>query len=96
MMEDNFARAFRALDEATVKLTELGEMIDGTDILVCVTHNVPAEEDDSRPPAGDGYVWETIQWVDWARADMAWPRYRERIDIPFPPTHWQPLPDPPQ
>lgn len=57
---------------------------DGTDILVCVTHNLPDDE------------WETIQWVDWRRGDdVVWPRYWERIDIPFPPTHWMPLPEPP-
>lgn len=57
---------------------------DGTSILVCVTHNT-----------WDG-EWETIQWVDWARDGVAiWPNYQHRIDIPFPPTHWMPLPNPP-
>lgn len=56
---------------------------DGTEILVCVTHSL-----------GDG-EWQTIQWVDWQRGDQVWPHYRERIDIPFPPTHWRPLPAPP-
>jgi hypothetical protein len=57
---------------------------DGTDILVCMTHNLPDGE------------WETIQWVDWARDTIEWPIFRDRIDIPFPPTHWMPLPDAPQ
>ena len=69
---------------------------DGTDILVCVTHNVPSEECDSRPSASDGYVWETLQWVDWARDPYEWPICRGRVDIPFPPTHWMPLPEPPE
>ena len=57
---------------------------DGTDVLVCVTHNMPDGE------------WETIQWVDWQRSPrVRWPNYAARIDIPFPPTHWMPLPAPP-
>lgn len=55
---------------------------DGTDILVCVTHSLP-----------DG--WKTVQWVDWTKGDTLWPHFQERIDIPFPPTHWMPLPAPP-
>lgn len=57
--------------------------MDGTDILVCVTHNLPDGE------------WETIQWVDYIIADDAFPIYSDRCDIPFPPTHWMPLPAPP-
>lgn len=57
---------------------------DGTDILVCCTHNLPN---------GD---WCTIQWVDWAVNDDHWPVYRSRIDVPFAPTHWMPLPEAPQ
>ena len=57
--------------------------MDGTDILVCVTRNLP----------DDG--WETIQWVDWQTKRVRWPTYRDRDDIPFPPTHWMPLPEPP-
>jgi len=56
---------------------------DGSDILVCVTHNLP-----------DG-TWETIQWVDWRRGSDVWPVFRDRIDIPFAPTRWMPLPAPP-
>lgn len=57
--------------------------LDGTDILVCVTHNLSADE------------WETIQWVDWRVPGLVWPIYADRVDIPFPPTHWMPLPSPP-
>lgn len=56
---------------------------DGTQILVCITYNLP-----------DGH-WETIQWVDWQKPPFVWPIYRDRIDIPYSPTHWMPLPDPP-
>ena len=66
-----------------------------TEALVCVTYNVPADEDDSRPSAGDGYVWETAQWTDWFSRRDGWFRFPMLIDIPFPPTHWQPLPTPP-
>lgn len=55
---------------------------DGTKILVCITYGL------------DG-GWETIQWVDWQKGPFVWPIYQDRIDIPFPPTHWQPLPEPP-
>ena len=57
---------------------------DGTEILVCMTHNLP-----------DCGAWETIMWVDWQRGPYVWPNYERRIDIPFPPTRWQPLPPPP-
>jgi len=57
---------------------------DGTDILVCVTHNLSADE------------WETMQWVDWQVPGMEWPVFTDRIDIPFQPTHWMPLPAPPK
>jgi hypothetical protein len=56
---------------------------DGTEILVCMTHNTP-----------DG-GWETIQWVDWQCAPYIWPRFMDRVDIPFAPTHWMSLPAPP-
>jgi len=56
---------------------------DGTSILVCVTHNTC------------DHTWETVQWIDWARGAYIWPIYQQRIDIPFPPTHWMPLPPPP-
>lgn len=58
---------------------------DGTEILVCVSYNLGCEE--------DGY--ETKTWVDWALEPYVWPQFRDRIDIPFPPTHWMPLPSPP-
>ena len=57
---------------------------DGTDLLVAITHSLGADE------------WEAIQWVDWQTDDTKWPIYQRRIDIPFPPTHWMPLPPPPQ
>lgn len=58
---------------------------DGTDILVCVTYNLPDGE------------FETLMWVDWRKGDdVVWPIYRDRIDIPFPPTLWQPLPAEPE
>ena len=64
--------------------------------LVCVTHNVPADEGGTRPPTDvDGYVWETVMWTDWFDADHGWFRYPRLIEIPFPPTHWMPLPDAP-
>jgi hypothetical protein len=66
-----------------------------TDALVCVTYNVPGEEDDSRPPAGDSYVWETVQWVDWYSKERGWFCYPRLVEIPFPPTHWRALPEPP-
>lgn len=56
---------------------------DGSEILVCVTYNLSSDE------------WETMTWVDWEAPPHIWPVYRSRIDIPFPPTHWQPLPKPP-
>lgn len=67
-----------------------------TDALVCVTHNVPAEENDTRPKTDvEGYVWETLQWVDWHDNDGRWFSFGQLIHIPFPPSHWQPLPAPP-
>jgi len=61
---------------------------DGTDILVCMTHSLGVGDD-------GGTEWETIQWVDWQKEPYFWPIFRERVDIPFPPTHWQRLPPPP-
>lgn len=67
------------------------------DVLVCVTHNVPSEEGDKRPPTGeDGYVWETVQWVDCYLGEKGWFVFPHLIHVPFPPTHWMPLPAPPQ
>lgn len=57
---------------------------DCEDILVCVTYNLDDRE------------YETKQWVDsWFDEIKSWMVYGERIDIPFPPTHWMPLPKPP-
>lgn len=56
---------------------------DGTQILVCVTYSLGSDE------------WETKMWVDFAKDPYIWPTYWERIDIPFEPTHWMPLPSPP-
>ena len=56
---------------------------DGTDVLVCVTYNLPDDE------------WQTATWVDNWFAD-GWTRWADRIDIPFTPTHWMPLPEPPR
>jgi hypothetical protein len=56
---------------------------DGTDILVTMTHGLGDEE------------WDNIQWVDYCLTDENWIIFKRRIDIPFPPTHWMPLPDPP-
>jgi len=56
---------------------------DGTDILVCVTYNLSADE------------FETKVWVDWQTPAERWPVYWGRIDVPFQPTHWMPLPAPP-
>lgn len=53
------------------------------DILVCVTHSL-----------GDG-EWETIQWVD-SFFDGAWMTLPRLIEVPMPPTKWQPLPPPPE
>lgn len=53
------------------------------DVLVCSTHSLPDDE------------WETIQWVDYLGLDN-WQRYRDRFDIPFPPSHWMHLPSPPK
>lgn len=67
-----------------------------TDALVCVTHNVPAEEGDTRRPTGvEGYVWETVQWVDWFSKEHGWFSYPHLIHVPSPPTHWMPLPKAP-
>lgn len=76
-----------------------------TDALVCVTYNVPADEDDQRPAAGDGYVWETVMWVDnWWRSDACdceppcreWFSFPRLIHVPAPPTMWAALPNPPE
>lgn len=64
--------------------------------LVCVTYSVPSEEDDDRPSAGDGYVWETVMWTDWFTKERGWFRYPRLIEIPCEPTRWLPLPSPPE
>ncbi|MQY48220.1 hypothetical protein GAO09_19485 [Rhizobiales bacterium RZME27] len=57
---------------------------DGTEILVCLTHNISADE------------WVTLQWVDSQIPGARWPVCESRIDIPFLPTMWRPLPAPPK
>lgn len=53
---------------------------DGSEVLVSMTHSLGHGE------------WETLYWVDWCLDEYEWPIYRERIDIPFPPTHWMEIP----
>ena len=55
------------------------------DVLVCVTFNLGAPEDD----------YETVQWVDFIAGDK-WAHFLELIHVPFPPTHWMPLPSAPK
>ena len=70
---------------------------DCTNALVCVTYNIPAEDGDTRPQAGVvGYVWETVMWVDCRVPEHGWFTYPLLIHVPFPPTHWMPLPPPPE
>lgn len=75
---------------------DIATLPDFTDALVCVTYNVPAEENDQRPPTDvEGYVWETVQWVDCRIGDKGWFAFPHLIHVPFPPTKWRPLPAPP-
>lgn len=57
---------------------------DGTEILVTVRYNIGADE------------YASSTWVDSIMPDGSWFIYPERIDLPFPPSHWMPLPDPPK
>lgn len=54
-----------------------------TEILVSVTYNL------------DDRTYETKTWVDEWCSVTGWRVYGERIDIPFPPKQWMPLPAPP-
>lgn len=54
--------------------------------LVCVTHNMPGDL---------GEEWETVMWVDSWDDELGWSVYPRLIEVPFPPTYWQPLPKPP-
>jgi hypothetical protein len=56
----------------------------GTDCLVCVTHSLGQGE------------WETVQWVDAYTDVYGWGLYPHMPWVPFPPTHWMPLPEPPK
>lgn len=51
--------------------------------LVSVTYNLPDGE------------WATVMWTDWFDDRDGWFRYPRLVEIPFPPTHWMPLPEPP-
>lgn len=55
-----------------------------TDVLVCVTHNLGPDE------------WETLQWVDNVDHQGRWITYLRLMELPFPPTHWMPLPAAPE
>lgn len=70
--------------KSALKWNEVGDsMPHDTEILVCVTYNL------------DDRSYETKQWVDEYCPELGWRFYGERIDIPFPPTHWRNLPPSP-
>ena len=55
---------------------------DGTEILVCVQYEVDGDLHSER-------------WVDWLTADGGWFAFPSLIWVPFRPTAWMPLPEPP-
>jgi hypothetical protein len=57
-----------------------------TDALVCVTHNIQGDHGDE---------WETVMWVDGYSERHGWFAFPQLVHVPFPPTHWMPLPSPP-
>lgn len=57
---------------------------DGTEILVCVRSSLPGGE------------YQTHIWIDSLTSKRPWPEFWSRVDLPFIPTHWMPLPEPPR
>lgn len=58
-----------------------------TDLLVYVAYNTGPDE------------YEHEIWADWFHVedgDRKWFSFPQLIHIPFPPTYWMPLPEPPK